>query len=128
MMRKGFGIVYAVVILVLIATIAVYMLEISGRNAKTAADEHIRMQLRLYMKSSLEYALLWMGTDRSRSQNVQDLNITYDDHYHIAIRIEPVGDVLPPESNGTVVIDQIGFYNAAAGETVRMFSRQVLKP
>ena len=30
MMRRGFGIVYALVILVLIATIAIYSLELSG--------------------------------------------------------------------------------------------------
>ena len=128
MMRRGFGVVYAVLILVIIATIAVYTLEMSSKNAKSASDEHLRMQLRLYMNSSVEYALLWMSANRSRSQNMQDLNITYDDLYHVRLHIEPVGDILPPESNGSVILDALGYFGDETQETVRMFNRTVLKP
>ncbi len=128
MMRRGFGIVYALVILVLIATIAIYSLELSGSNAKSTSDEHVRMQLQLYMNSSVEYALLWMSADPARSQNPSDMNLSYDTLYRFSLHIEPVTAYLPAESNGTVMLDVLGLFDDGVHEPLQVAKRLAVKP
>jgi hypothetical protein len=112
-MRKAFGLVYAIMILVLISSIGILSLEFATKSVKTVSNEHIKIQLKLYMDSAIEYALLWMSTDKSKStgSNYKDLNITYDKYYKIIMRINHIQDYLPKESNGSVMIDMIGKYS-----------------
>ena len=108
-MRKAFGLVYAIMVLVLISTLGILSLEFATKSVKTISNEHIKIQLKLYMDSAIEYALLWMSEDKDRSTggNYKDLNITYDNNYQIIMRINHIQDSLPKESNGSVVIDML---------------------
>ena len=112
-MRKAFGLIYAIMVLVLISTLGILSLEFATKSVKTISNEHIKIQLKLYMDSAIEYALLWMSEDKDRStgSNYKDLNITYDNNYQIIMRINHIQDSLPKESNGSVVIDMIGNYS-----------------
>jgi len=133
-MRRGFGIVYAMVVLVLIATIGIYTLELSSRSVKSVSDEHIKIQLQLYMNSAVEYALLWLSEEKRRSKpsafgvgDHSDLNITYDTNYAIQIRAWETHLDLP-ESNGTVLLDVIGTFDNTGLEPIVMTRRQIVKP
>jgi len=112
-MRKAFGLIYAIMVLVLISTLGILSLEFATKSVKTISNEHIKIQLKLYMDSAIEYALLWMSEDKDRStgSNYKDLNITYDNNYQIIMRINHIQDYLPKESNGSVMIDMIGKYS-----------------
>jgi hypothetical protein len=126
--------VYAIIVLVLIGTVGIFTLELSSRTVKSVSDEHVKIQLRLYMKSAVEYALLWLGEDKSRSRPgdfglpaYRDLNITYDTNYQIVMRAwETTIDV--PESNGTVVLDVIGTFDATGAEPLIQTQRLLVKP
>lgn len=133
-MRRGFGLVYAIVILVLIGTIGIYTLELSGRSVKSVSDEHIKIQLQLYMKSAVEYALLWLSEDKRRSKpsafglgDHSDLNITYDTNYAVQIRAwETTLEI--PESNGTVILDVRGSFAKTGAEPIVITRRLIVKP
>jgi len=62
-MRKAFGLVYAIMVLVLISTLGILSLEFATKSVKTISNEHIKIQLKLYMDSAIEYALLWMSEE-----------------------------------------------------------------
>jgi hypothetical protein len=134
-MRRGFGIVYAVIILVLIATIGIYTLELSSRSVKSVSDEHIKIQMRLYMNSAVEYALLWLSDNTQRSNPTDfggadpwsDLNITYENRYRFQLRMyETHLDV--PESNGTVMLDIVGRFDDTGAEPIVVTRRLIVKP
>ena len=133
-MRKGFGIVYAVIILVLIGTIATYTLELSSKSVKSVSDEHIKIQLQLYQNSAVEYAILWLSENKNRSNpsefglgNSSDLNITYDDIYKFQIKMYETSLTDISESNGTVIMDIIGKFEGTS-EPIVVVKRLVVKP
>jgi len=134
-MRRGFGIIYAIVILVLIATIGIYTLELSSRSAKSVSDEHIKIQMQFYMNSAVEYALLWLSENPSRSNPGDfggadpwsDLNISYGNRYNFQLRMyETHLDV--PESNGSVMLDIVGRFNDTGFDPIVVSKRLILKP
>lgn len=134
-MRRGFGIVYAVIILVLIATIGIYTLELAGRSVKSVSDEHIKIQMQLYMNSAVEYALLWLSETKQRSNPTDfgsadpwsDLNITYENRYRFRLRMYETS-LNVPESNGTVLLDVTGRFEDPGREPIVVAKRLVIKP
>ena len=129
-MRKAFGVIFAVMILVMLSSLGIFMLEILAKNTKTLSDEHIKTQLKLYLDSSVEYALLWMSEDKNRSSNAdyKDLNFLYDNYYKITLRIYHIKDYLPKETKGSVIIDVSGRYDNALNEPIVLTKRVVVKP
>jgi len=127
--RGGFGIMYAIIVLVLISTIGVYTLELSSKSVKSASDEHLKIQLELYQNSAIEYAILWLSENKSRSQdqNGADLNISFGDGYSFQMKMYATDPTLPPESNGTVIMDIVGRFDASS-EPIIVAKRVVVKP
>lgn len=135
-MRRGFGLLYAIIILVLIATIGIYTLELSSRSVKSVSDEHIKIQMKLYMNSAVEYALLWLSEERRYSNPTDfgspdpwsDLNISYDNgRYAFQLRMYETNlDV--PESNGTVLLDIVGRFDDTGAEPIVLAKRLLIKP
>ncbi len=135
-MRGGFGVVYALIILVIIATIGIYTLELSARGVKSVSDEHIKIQQQLYMESAIEYALLWLSETKQRSHPVDfgeadgwsDLNISFENNrYRFWLRMyEMTAEV--PESNGTVQLDIRGSCDLTGAEPIVTTKRLLLKP
>ncbi len=108
-MRRGFSLIYAIFVLVLMSTIMLYSLKTSAQDIKVSTDEHIRAQMRLYAQSAIELGTLWLSGDQARSSAESDLNITFDDNYFFFIHFTPLqGAVSIEDSNGTVLADIIG--------------------
>jgi len=75
-MRPAFSMVTAIVVLVLMATVGVFVLSFSGKITKVSTAEYQHEQAELYTKSYTEYAVLAVtGNDRS-SNCLQDINGT----------------------------------------------------
>ena len=125
--RSGFALIYAIAVVVALASIATFALYTSSLTAKQVADEHIRIQLRLYMESALEYTLLWMSGDRNRSRRADTLDFLYDNDYDVNVSITPLNLDFIAESNGTVLLDVVG-QTTITGETIRITKRTVQKP
>jgi hypothetical protein len=65
-MRSGFGLITAIIIMVLTATIGMMILSVASMTSKKATDDYIRLQAELLAKSATEFALLRIsGYDRS---------------------------------------------------------------
>lgn len=127
MKRRGFALIYAITVVVALASIASFALYTSSLTAKQVADEHIRIQLKLYMESALEYTLLWISGDQSRSQTPGSLGFTFDGDYDVNVSITPMDLSHIAESNGTVLLDAVG-RTTVTGETIRITKRTVQKP
>ena len=133
-MRRGFGIIYAIVILVLVATIGIYTLELSSRSVKSVSDEHIKIQMQLYMNSAVEYALLWLSESQQHSNpsdfglgDWSDLNISYENRYNFQLRMYET-HLNVPESNGTVLLDIVGRFDDPNAESIVVSKRLLVKP
>lgn len=128
MKRNGFGIIYAIIVLVLMSTIAVYTLSLSSKTVKSVSNEHIRLQLELYRNSAIEYAILWMNEDKTRSQdpNGSNLNISFD-NYHFQVKMFATTLTDIPESNGSIILDIVGRTDVDI-EPIVVAKRVVVKP
>ena len=125
-MRRSFSLAYAILIVVLISTVMVLSLQFSAKTVFVSSKENIKIQLKLYMDSAIEYTLLWMSKDKTRSQQDQNLSISYDDNnYTIYIQIHSIKDPLPKETNGSVIVDVVG---VKPNTNIRLTKRISLKP
>ncbi|MFP4485870.1 MAG: hypothetical protein ACLFOC_02850 [Campylobacterales bacterium] len=115
--KNGSILLYAIAILVLLATLGAYALQFASVNQRVSFDDFAKIQMELYARSAAEFGVLWMQYHKSRSDENTDQNksvqITYDNLYDFNITIHPV-DVPSsvPESDGTVVMDIVGVMDA----------------
>lgn len=58
MKRHGFGLIWAILVLVAIGSLLAFSLRFSATTLSTTIDEHAQIQLRLYEKSVMEIAIL----------------------------------------------------------------------
>lgn len=128
--KRGFAIIYAVVLVILIGMLSVSMLSNINNTTNLTTEEHIRTQMDLYTSSSIEYALLWMSQNKNFSSGaMKTLNITYPGgKYSYTILMRPLS--VPaniPESAGTVMLDVIGTYTDGA-KVMRTEKRTIQKP
>ena len=109
MNRSGFSIIYSIFIVVVLGTILTYSLHISSLSAKSISDEHIKIQLKLYLESATELTMLWLSGDKTRSQNESNLSIAFDNLYEFNISITPINEASNIQDlNGSVIADIIG--------------------
>jgi hypothetical protein len=109
--KKGSILLYAIAILVLLATLGAYALQFVAVNQRVSFDDFAKIQMELYARSAAEFGVLWMQYNDQRSQNEQNLSIVYDGLYDFNITIHPISTSIP-ESNGTVVMDIVGVMDA----------------
>lgn len=126
--RRGVGLIYAIIVLLAIATITTYSLYNSSQIVKVTTDEHIRIQMDLYLRSAAEWTILWMQQDRDYSQKEQNVSLKIDS-YEFNISTMPItGSHSIEESNGTVLVDIIGRVNIDGMDNFRVTKRYLLKP
>lgn len=76
MKRRGFGIITAIILLVLIATVAVMILSLAATSSKKATDDYLRIQADMLARSATEFAIMRIqGFDRSGNKCLENLNI-----------------------------------------------------
>lgn len=65
-LRKAFSLVTSLVIIVLMATVGIFVMNLSGKIVKSTVNQYQHEQAELYAKSYSEYAILAVtGNDRS---------------------------------------------------------------
>ena len=121
-MRKGFSLITAIIIMILLATLLTLSISLSSQSVKQTTDIFLKAQAELLARSATEYALLAIsGHDRDGSGNcLEDLTIGYNNTHTATISIMYIGNTLPcssgrildnsittNESNVTVIIDTI---------------------
>jgi len=97
-MRKAFSMITAIFIIVIMATVAIFVTNLSGKIVKSTTTQFQSEQARLYAKSYTEYAILAI-TGNNRSVNclktingtISSDSSTTDDNYNVTVQIAYIG-------------------------------------
>lgn len=144
MKRKAFGMIYALIITVLVATLGILGLKLSTSTLNTTTNEHIGIQLDLYLNSTIELAILYIqrngfvyneGTNTKRANVMEPItkNIKYgaNGEYQFTYKITPLQDNQSSSEDikNSAIVDVSGFVvNPATNQTFRVTKRQIVKP
>jgi len=77
MMRRGFGLITAIIIMVAVATLMSLMVTLSSASLKSTTDIYLKEQAELLARSSVEYALLAISGHDNNSSCIENINIKY---------------------------------------------------
>lgn len=122
-MRRGFSILSAIILLILVATLLSFMISTSNQSVKNTSNLYIKEQMELLAQSGVEFALLKISGASIRPNEV---NLTYQDDYNISVKIDYISDIKTIESNGTAIFDVYVDYNK--DDTLRFHRRTIQKP
>ncbi len=149
MRRRGFGIITAIVLLVLIATVGMMIMSIAATSSKKATDDYLRIQAEMLARSATEFALLrvqgFNRADSSNSKCLENVNIDanpFEANATISYFLESgesvkltecknqlVKDVSDHDLNGTIMIDVVvTTKDATTSEPIRIHKRTLQKP
>jgi hypothetical protein len=148
-MRRGFGLVTAILIMVTVAVLMASMSFLSSKSVKSTTDIYLKEQAAILSRSATEYALLAISGHNNSNDCIENINITYPNKvspthevnmsiWYIYAGMPPAGcsHVLAPgimtkESNLTVIIDTVVSVNRAntgITEPIRIHRRTIQKP
>lgn len=145
MKRKAFGMIYALVITILIATLGILGLKFSVKTLNTTTNEHIGIQLDLYLNSTLELAILYVqqygfknGEDGKAKQDptapiTKKIKYGSNGEYEFTYTITPLLDNSKNNINEDIknvaTVDISGFVtNPVTKQVFRVTRRQIIKP
>jgi len=111
-LRKAFSMLTALIIIVLMATVTVFVMNLSGKIVKSTTSQYQHEQAELYAKSYTEYAILAV-TGNNRSNNC----------------LEDIGGIIgsPASGNGYRVRTHIAYIvNGAEVDVSKCHSTRIL--
>jgi hypothetical protein len=147
-MRRGFGLITAIMFIVLVATIGALALSFSSQTSKLSTDTYLKVQAELLSYSVTEYALLAISAHDRAATNDCVNRISGRDStgvFGYTVKIRYMGVNLPagcnilagvigfvsgiktPESDVTVLIDTVVRSNSNT-EPIRIHRRTLQKP
>ena len=146
-MRRGFGLITAIVIMITVATLMTLMIGLSSTSVKVTLDLYLKEQAELLSRSATEYALLAISGHENNVSCIENINIAYpqtNPTHEANVTIWYLGSGLPAlctnvlsnsidtnESNLTVIIDTVVSVNQAntgVTEPIRVHRRTIQKP
>ena len=77
MMRRGFGLITAIIIMVAVATLMSLMMTLTHASLKLTTDVYLKEQAELLARSAVEYTLLAISGHDNNNSCVEHVNITY---------------------------------------------------
>ena len=75
-LRKAFSMLTALVVIVLMATVAMFVMNLSGKIVKSTTSQYQHEQAELYAKSYTEYAILAVTGNNRSSDCIEDIGGT----------------------------------------------------
>jgi len=118
-MRKAFSMITAIIVIVLMATVGTFILNLSGKMVKGTTAQFQREQSMLLAKSYTEYAILAVTANDQNITCLNTINGNYGD-YTIIVNISYIGrldilnggcnilnstDILTPKSPLNIIVD-----------------------
>ncbi len=120
-MRKAFSMLTAIFIIVLMATVAAFIVNLSGKMVKGTTVQFQREQAMLLAKSYTEYAIMAVTANDQNTTCLNSINGSYND-YNINVNISYIGhhnilnggcahilnsgnDVITPKSPLNIIVD-----------------------
>ena len=145
-MRKGFGIITAIIIMMTIALLMSMSIGLSTATTKQTSDLYIKEQAKLLVRSATEYALLAISGHNNNSNCIRNITINEPNatnpQYIATVNIwyiangAPTGcplinnSIVTDESNLTAVLDVVVEAQNSLGitEPIRLHKRTIQKP
>ena len=143
-MRKGFGLITAIIIMVTVSVLMTLMISLSASSVKQTSDLYLREQAELLARSAVEYGLLAISGHDNSVDCIENVNITYLNTYEANLTMYyiyqgaavPCANVLESnittsESNLTTMIDvRVAVIQSVAGNTepIVIHRRTIQKP
>lgn len=115
--RKGFSLLTAIVVIVLMASVAIFVMNLSGKMVKSTTGQFQREQAILLAKSYTEYAVMAISAN---DRNATGINCLTDIDSNNVIRSESVGGF-----QVRVRIAYIGDAGVSTCPAARVFSSSV---
>ncbi len=78
-MRRGFGLITAIIVLVVVSTLMTLMMSLSSNSVKQTTDIYFKEQAELLARSAVEFGLLAISGHDNNSSCIENINITYPD-------------------------------------------------
>lgn len=146
MKRKAFGMIYAIIITVLVASLGILGLKLSNTTLNTTTNEHIAIQLDLYLNSTIELAILYIqrngfvyqeNSDTQKRANVMQpiekyINYGQNNEYQFKYKMTPLIDNSAQDiedQKSVMILDVSGSVtNPITNQTLRVTKRQIIKP
>ncbi len=154
MKKRGFGIITAIVLLVLIATVGAMIISIAVMNSKKATDDYLRVQAEMLARSATEFAVMRIqGFDRKGPDAVlgtaddiclETVNIKAESSFEVNTTISYMMSsdtacgnelitaapyVQDPDLNGMAMIDVVvTTKDGTTTEPIRIHKRTLQKP
>ena len=92
-MRKAFSMIMAIFVIVLMATVGAFILNISAKSVKSTLLQYKREQAILYARSYTELAIMTATTNASPSNPITITGTgVLDEGYTITATIDPIAD------------------------------------
>ncbi len=139
-MRKGFGIITAIIIMMTVATLMSLMIGLSSATTKETSDIYLKQQAELLLKSSTEFALMAVSGHNNNTDCVETVKIN-SGNFVSNVDIWYLGRGLPAscghilnnnvatdDSNLTVIVDVTVEDTGLATEPIRLHRRTIQKP
>ena len=147
-MRKGFGLITAIIILMTVAVLMALMISLSSATVKNTADIYLKEQAELLARSVTEYALLAISGHDNSANCIENINITYPNSaaptHEANLTIYYIGNSIPiscsnilenniaqSDSNLTIIIDtvvSVNPVNTGISDSIRVHRRTIQKP
>jgi hypothetical protein len=89
-MRKAFSMLTAIFIIVLMATVAAFIMNLSGKMVKETTTQFQREQAMLLAKSYTEYAIMAVTANDQNTTCLNSINGSYND-YDVTVNISYIG-------------------------------------
>ncbi len=148
MMRRGFGLITAIIILVAVAVLMTLMMSLSSASLKSTTDVYLKEQAELLARSAVEYTLLAISGHDNNNSCIENINITYPDsttpthEANVSIYYffdgAPAGcshvldgTIVTKESNMTALIDvtvRVDMNNTGITDPIVIHRRTIQKP
>ena len=148
MVRRGFGLITAIIIMMTVAVLMSMMIGLSTATTKQTSDIFIKEQARLYLRSATEYALMAISGHNNDNNCIKDITLNFKNggitKYTASIDLWYMGRGIPTacskilnntvqtdDSNYTVVMDIVVEANQVAlglSEPIRVYRRTLQKP
>jgi len=89
--RKAFSMITAIVVIVLMASVAVFIMNLSGKMVKETTTQYQREQAILLSKSYTEYAVMAVTANEHNNSNcLNTINGSYQ-NYNITVELSYIG-------------------------------------
>ena len=126
--RKAFSMITAIVVIVLMASVAVFIMNLSGKMVKETTTQYQREQAILLSQSYTEYAVMAVtANEHNNSKCLNSINGSYQD-YNITVDISYIGKGLDSSCNsisgrGRILANDVNTTNSPLNVIIDVFVR-----